>query len=1117
MRKLYLLFIFLNILFVGNAYAVTYNAEYMKDINVSTPGGTEAVSSMDNAAREIKRVQSYQYGLVTKTADYTLTGSETVCLGSGTINITLPLASTVASSSITKYYEITNTGSSGTVTVIGTIDGVGTRTLSKYDSLTVFSDGSSWYEKKATANIAGTFTSFNATSAVITTATITTLSASTGTFTSTLGVSGVSGLVDSDIPDNATLTNITQITNRSHTNLSDIGTNAHTDIDTHIADTSDPHGASLTQTNLTNTTGTITTLYNTTGNITNLLTTTGTVTTLNSTTGNITNLVTTTGTITTLNSTTGNITNQVTTTGTITTLYSTTGNITTGNITNQVTTTGTITTLNSTTGNITNLVTTTGTITTLNSTTGNVTTGNITNLVTTTGTITTLTGSTGTLTGALGASAFYANGALMPSAALTEWQADSKTGTGSVRISQGGGMTITSTYNNNGIGTITFATTGTASAGGWNDTGTTVVQETSSDIIKIDNVSIYAGTGSLSGLASPFIPQTNGTASGTQITNASIISGTSSLSGIASPYIAQTNGTGTGLTLNTTTITTGTITTLTGSTGTFTGGFRASTFYGDGSQLSGIDTSGTNTFSLIQLTPTSATPTVFTNGQIYLFSGTITNPGSETVLYLSCNNPGTSTFIDSSVNGYAVTANGNAIGTTTAKFGSGGAWFDGNGDTLTLADNANWRWDATNYTIRFWIYPITFTGSDMFPILEHATDGSNFWWLKYDQTGAAAPGKLNFRCDQPGNIFNIVSNTAFVAGTWTHAQICKAGQNYYMFVNGNLTGSATTATVMNDFTGLYTLGDSLNSNQDLNAIIDDYEVIRGVALNIGTFTAPVAPGGYDVSFTYKDYHARYIDPANGNTIFQISTTGTVTTEKSYIFCNATTTVFGAGTSTDPAGTTTLYAGYAPAGKGSWYCDGYITASEVKTKVGIYYDPTIDAQKYYYSILSKAMPPEWQRVDARKPKYTKQEIEDKAKQSYKSNLHNNWNQQNKNNDKYKTIKDDGAGSTTVLVNTKLMESDFEKYAEIQWASEPNQLKIIKGQEWALMGDGMKRIGYVADDPNTPAEFKTPDGSGLSNDNMIGGMQMAFYEATRKINLLELTVGSLTVEIEKLKNP
>ena len=45
-------------------------------------------------------------------------------------------------------------------------------------------------------------------------------------------------LPDGNVANDITLDNITQITNRSHTNLSDIGTNTHTQIDSHITDTS---------------------------------------------------------------------------------------------------------------------------------------------------------------------------------------------------------------------------------------------------------------------------------------------------------------------------------------------------------------------------------------------------------------------------------------------------------------------------------------------------------------------------------------------------------------------------------------------------------------------------------------------------------------------------------------------------------------------------------------------------------------------------------------------------------------------------------------------------------------------------------------------------------------
>jgi len=59
-------------------------------------------------------------------------------------------------------------------------------------------------------------------------------------------------VTDAQVPNDITLDNITQITNRSHTWLSDIWTNTHSEIDSHISSTSNPHTVTATQVGLWN-------------------------------------------------------------------------------------------------------------------------------------------------------------------------------------------------------------------------------------------------------------------------------------------------------------------------------------------------------------------------------------------------------------------------------------------------------------------------------------------------------------------------------------------------------------------------------------------------------------------------------------------------------------------------------------------------------------------------------------------------------------------------------------------------------------------------------------------------------------------------------------------------
>lgn len=463
--KIYKLLPLILLLVCAKTYGA-YTGTMPKDIGTSTPLGSENPNVLDDVDRELKTIVHGLYKLKFVGTNTTLAANDTWVIGSSStaMLITMPAASSCANSSVTKPFVIKNY-STGTITLNISVDGVGSPTVVGSQTMSLFTDGTNWYEIGAknsydseylggviasgyarsgansditsitglttylavgqggsgTNTAAGaasafgvgtedspTFTGVTATTGSTTTHTSTTITATTGnitnvsatagTFTGNLQVGSMSGLEDADIPNDATLTNITQVTNRSHNDITGTGTYSHTNIDSHIDDTSDPHGASLTQTNATITTGTTTTFYSTTANIT--------------------------------------------------------------------------------TGNITNLVTTVGTVSTLNNTN--------------------ISGGAGTFTGNV----------QMASATgfdyLKHWRVGSTVGTGSLNFAAGLGITLSPTYGN-GNGTITVTASGTSSAGGWTHTGTQTVGITGSEILPHGTVTLDPAYG-ISGLTDAWIP-----------------------------------------------------------------------------------------------------------------------------------------------------------------------------------------------------------------------------------------------------------------------------------------------------------------------------------------------------------------------------------------------------------------------------------------------------------------------------------------------------------------------------------------------------------------------------------------------------------------------------------
>ena len=211
---------------------------------------------------------------------------------------------------------------------------------------------------------------------------------------------------------------------------------------------------------------------------------------------------------------------------------------------------------------------------------------------------------------------------------------------------------------------------------------------------------------------------------------------------------------------------------------------------------------------------------------------------------------------------------------------------------------------------------------------------------------------------------------------------------------------------------------------------------------------------------YTRYSAKYDDPINGNTVFEILAPGTATTEASYIYCNATTTVWGLGTNTAiTSGTATgYYAGWTNR-------PIHVSAIDITS--------------------TKAVK---ENIKPIKIKPDQLESEAIAKAVYKVDKETAWVTANEVNYTYV-----GTDSAT-YVDTETMEADYASYIELEWASDLNQSVYIdsvqKAQEryfwqmfdgiqpksWTPMNQlGLTRKGFIVEE--MPDVVKGMDGQSI----------------------------------------
>ena len=209
---------------------------------------------------------------------------------------------------------------------------------------------------------------------------------------------------------------------------------------------------------------------------------------------------------------------------------------------------------------------------------------------------------------------------------------------------------------------------------------------------------------------------------------------------------------------------------------------------------------------------------------------------SNTSLLLNCNGNNDSTvFTDTSITPKTVTAFGNAkISTTQSKFGGSSAYFDGTGDYLQLANNANFAFGSGDFTAEAWVYTTTLTGNAAVMGYASGTSSASVVEFRMLRTGSTWQFDTGVGSVEYGVGFGTVAiNTLY------HVAFCRYGTNLYSFIDGVLSSTTAVSTLsLNDpASSTLQIGQS-GGGYPWTGYIDDIRITKGVARYTQNFTPP---------------------------------------------------------------------------------------------------------------------------------------------------------------------------------------------------------------------------------------------------------------------------------------
>jgi len=195
---------------------------------------------------------------------------------------------------------------------------------------------------------------------------------------------------------------------------------------------------------------------------------------------------------------------------------------------------------------------------------------------------------------------------------------------------------------------------------------------------------------------------------------------------------------------------------------------------------------------------------------------------------------------DGSSNTHSITVNGDP---ETKPFGpydyneysesinGGSVYFDGNGDYLTISNDASLNLANTSFTIECWVFPML-DYSDFRTIFCKRVSGNTT--TSYQGYLATSTGRIGF---YNGTIYE--SSTVLVSNAWSHCAWVYDGTNIKIFVNGTQVLSQTAS--ISEIDEPLSIGFTRGYSEIFGGYISDFRIVKGTAVYSGAFTPPSGP------------------------------------------------------------------------------------------------------------------------------------------------------------------------------------------------------------------------------------------------------------------------------------